>query len=333
MIVNWMRAHRFSAGRGIGIVLLAGLWISAGAAGCASDKSARPVLHFDEREWNYRGFKGTELESIHYVLRTTCGREGFVAFIPVFLEECWSQYSRLLPTDYVLREPSETYLFQRRDEWERFTDHFAPSRAATYKRIRSGGYSERGITVSHYSSQKGTLSVLAHEGLHQYLELTHGKPIPPWLNEGLACYFEGFHVERGRPVFTPEFNTTRSASLRLTLAHGQLIPLREILGTHAGREIHKQSSHVRSYYAQMWALVVYLLQPAYKNPYHDGFQRLLTDLGTETMLRKANAFLAADTDGRITEGEAIFLAYVTEDIDAFEADFEAFVRNMLGMEF
>ena len=27
------------------------------------------------------------------------------------------------------------------------------------------------MTVSHYSSRKGTLSVLAHEGLHQYLKL------------------------------------------------------------------------------------------------------------------------------------------------------------------
>ncbi|MCZ6697449.1 MAG: DUF1570 domain-containing protein [Planctomycetota bacterium] len=333
MIVNRLWAHSIPAGRGFRPVFLAGLWMSAGLVGCTSEKTAVPVFHFDEREWNYRGIKGTELESMHYVLRTTCRDEDFVAYIPMFLEECWGRYSKFLPTDYVLQEPSRTYLFQRRIEWERFTDDFAPSRAAIYKRIKSGGYSERGVTVSQYSNQKSTLSVLAHEGLHQYLELTHGKPIPPWLNEGLACYFEGFHMEKGRPVFTPEFNTTRSSSLRLTLAHGQLIPLRKILGTHAGREIQEHSTHVRTYYAQIWALVVYLLQPAYKNPYHDGFQRLLNELGTETMRRKANAYLAADTEGEISQGEAIFLAYVSEDIDAFEVDFEAFVRNMLGMEF
>src|SRR5439155_6630670 len=124
---------------------------------------------------------------------------------------------------------------QSRWEWERFTDQFAPDRAETYRRIHSGGYSERGVTVSHYSGRGPTLSILAHEGLHQYLENTRGRNIPPWLNEGLACYFESFDLDQNqRPIFTPEQNALRRTHMTDAMLNDSLIPLPEILATHAG---------------------------------------------------------------------------------------------------
>jgi len=320
-------------GHPLGRVLLASLCFAV-VAGCGPKTQPPRVIHYDSRPWDYRGMAGTELRSIHYTLRTTCEDEEFLNLIPVFLEACWQQYEALLPSDYELNEPAVTYLFHQRWEWDRFTEDFAPDRAATYKRIRSGGYSERGVTVSHYSSRRGTLSVLAHEGLHQYLELTRGGQIPPWLNEGLACYFEGFDLDptdRNRPVFTPEYNPLRSSHLRDTLAHKRMIPLSEILATHAGLEVQKRPRHVRSYYAQEWSLVLYLLQPSYRNPYHAGFRALLDEVGTEVMRRKANALMAAVTDETISVGEAVFRAYISDDLEQFETDYEAFMRDLLDM--
>lgn len=315
------------------LVVLLPLW---SAAGCGPAPERPRIVHYDQTPWNYRGIGGTELSSMHYRLRTTLRDEAFVNLLPVFQEACWKRYEALLPSDYTLDEPAVAYLFQQRWEWERFTEDFAPARAATYKRIRSGGYSERGVTVSHYSSRRGTLSVLAHEGLHQYLELTHGKRVPAWLNEGLACYFEGFDLDpsdRNRPVFTPEYNPLRSSHLRETLARKQMIPLADVLSTHAGNVVVQQSRRVRSYYSQWWSLVLYLLQPAYRNPYHDAFERLLTELGTDTMRIKANAYIAAATDETLSEGEAVFRAYITDDLETFEADYESFIRDLLDMGF
>lgn len=303
-------------------------------AGCAEWTEDHSVVPVKRAAWEFDGSPGTEITSAHYDLHTTCRDDRFLEYIPQFLEACWTRYESLLPTDRAPDEPLTTYLFLKRWEWERFTERFSPARAATYKRIRSGGYTERGITVSHYSTRRGALSVLAHEGLHQYLERTRGKPIPAWLNEGLACYFEGFDLDaRDRPVFTPALNPLRSSALRETLARKQMIPLRDILNTHAGREVHKQSRHVRSYYAQEWSLVLYLLEPAWKNPYHDGFRRLLKEVGTESMRRMASAYLAADTDGTMGAGEAIFRAYITDDLETFEEEYERFMRDLLGLSF
>jgi len=284
-------------------------------------------------EWKFHGRPGVELVTPHYLVRTTCKSPTLLAAIPDFLESCWDAYAELLPSQTQPTEPLKTYLFQGRAEWEAFTDDFAPARADVYKKIRSGGYSERGTTVSHYSTISATLSILAHEGFHQYLELTRGRNIPPWLNEGLACNFESFELDAAnRPVFQPEKNALRRGHLAEAISRNRLIPLSEILETHAGEQVLKQSADVRTYYAQEWALVVFLRQPSYKNPYHDGFEELMRDLGTDAMTRRAQAALTPDMLGKANNGEAVFRAYITTDYAKFDRDYQAFVRELLGLK-
>jgi len=300
-------------------------------AGCAAGHASTPV-EFKTEDWTFGNSKGSRLTTEHYILYTTCRSKPLVSTMPVFVESCWTAYSALVPCPSPPEKPLETYLFQSRWEWERFTEQFAPQRAETYKRIRTGGYSERGITVSHYGSRRTSLSTLAHEGLHQYLEATRGERIPAWLNEGLATRFEAFDLDsNGLPIFTPDKNYLRLQYLRSAISSNSLLPLHEILGTHAGIEIQKQSVHVATYYSQVWSLVLYLLQPPRTNPYHDGFRRLLDELGTDTMVRNARAYLATDTEGKMSEGEAVFRSYVTDDLEKFQADYEAFLRTLLRL--
>ena len=153
------------------------------------------------------------------------------------------------------------------------------------------------------------------------------------MNEGLATRFEAFELDEGnRPVFTPEQNYLRRNNLRQALQTDNLAPLRDILATHAGVEVHKQPRHVRSYYAHVWSLVLFLMEPSRVNPYHDGFQQLLAEVGTGDMERKIRAYLAADTDGRMSSGEAVFRAYITEDLETFEEDYRQFLYRLLEME-
>ena len=306
--------------------------IAATTVGCGISESQEPI-RFTTTPWSYKGIEGSKLTSDHYEIYTTCKRKVFVQALPGFLETCYRAYSDLLPTQDPPDRPLVTYLFQRRVEWERFTEEFAPARAETYKRIRGGGYSERGITVSHYGTQRSTLSILAHEGLHQYLEVTGRHRIPAWINEGLACNFESFDLDReNRPVFKPERNTLRSPALRQAVVTSSLIPLREILTTNAGIAIHQKSRHVRNYYSQEWSLVLFLLQSSSNKPYSAGFRRLLDELGADAMKRKTDAYLAADTDDSISLGEAVFRAYVAEDIDAFEADYRDYIQQLLTLQ-
>jgi hypothetical protein len=308
----------------------------AGAAllgtACSELSPPEPVV-FKTEDWTYLGTPGKQLTSSHYVIYTTCKNERFVNALPTFLESCWDAYEKVIPTQHSLEKPLPTYFFGTRWHWERFTEEFTGPRAPTYKKIRSGGFSERGVTISHYSSQRASLSILAHEGLHQYLEVTRGINIPAWLNEGLACYFESFDVDTANhALFKPEKNTLRIPALREALAAQTLIPLREILSTNAGIAVQQNSTHVQNYYAQEWSLVLFLMDDSQSNLYRDAFRQLLNELGTEDMDRKARAYLAADTDARMSTGEAIFRAYLTEDIDGFEKQYHAYLHKLLDLK-
>jgi len=322
---------RRPAVRHVGPTLVALLF--ATLTGCSALPQAVTPIPVTKANWAFHSVPGVELKTPHYLVRTTCKMPSLLEAIPGFLETCWANYAKLLPTDQPPTEPMLTYLFAARHDWERFTEEFAPPRADVYKKIRSGGYSERGVTVSHYASMSATLSILAHEGFHQYLELTRGKNIPAWLNEGLACYFESFDLDaNNRPVFSPERNALRRGHLAEALATKRMIPLSEILGTHAGEQVQKASADVRTYYAQEWSLVLFLLQPTPANPYYEGFKQLLADLGTERMTRRAQAALRPGDLGRPNNGEAVFRAYITSDLAKFQSDYEKFVRQLLDVK-
>ena len=323
--MTWASLRRIA--RGTAFCLL-----SIQTAGGCKTGHVNPPVQFTSEDWSFHGAPGRKLSSDHYVLYTTHKAKPFVDSLPGFMESSWAAYEKVIPSQGG-EHKCDSYLFGTRAQWERFSEEFSPARAETYKKIRSGGYSERGITASHYDSQRSTLSVLAHEGLHQYLEVTRGKEIPAWLNEGLACYFEMFDLDYdNRPIFRPEANTLRLPGLREAVLSKGLIPLKDILNTNAGLEVQKKSTHVRNYYSQEWALVLFLMRPAKHNPYSAGFHQLLAEVGTENMTRRARAIMAADTEGNMGFGEAVFRAYITDDLEGFQGAYESYIQDLVGMK-
>jgi len=298
--------------------------------GCAWVHEPDPI-YFSTKDWHYRGVRGYTLSSEHYLIHSTYTRAPFIFALPGFLETCYGAYSRLLPGEPKSDALMKTYLFKNRREWVRFTEAFAPVRAATYKHIRRGGYSTRGVTVSQYSRRASTLSTLAHEGLHQYLEVTGRHRIPAWINEGLACYFEAFDLVDERPVFNHAQNALRRPALRELIATDALFPLSDILSTNAGVVIHLQSRQVQYTYAQWWSLVLYLLDDSEGEPYHAGFRKLLSELGSDVMRRKINAYISAYTEGQLSRGIAIFRVYITEDLHTFESKYADYLQRLLKL--
>lgn len=295
-------------------------------------ESGRPV-RFVREEWIFGPAKGAKLTSDHYVLYTTCTSKPLVDAMPGFLESCFLAYREVLPGEIPPDRKLDTYLFQSRWHWEKFTEQFSPQRAETYKKIRAGGYSERGVTISHYTGHRTSLSILAHEGFHQFAEATRGSNIPAWLNEGLACYFEAFDLDprANRPLFRPETNHLRMRSLRNACTAKELIPLERILGTHAGIEVQERSAHVRSYYAQVWSLVLFLNRSDYSNAYRERFQALLREVGTEAMDCRTRAYLAENPDGNLSYGEAVFRAYIEDDLAKFQQAYDKYLQELLGL--
>ena len=91
-------------------------------------------------------------------------------------------------------------------------------------------------------------------------------------------------------------------------------------------------NHVQNYYAQEWSIIVYMMQDTMANPYHAGFVLLLQDLGTPEMDRRAKAFMATDSSGDMSYSEAVFRAYITEDLDTFQKDYEKFLNQFLNLK-
>jgi hypothetical protein len=199
-----------------------------------------------------------------------------------------------------------------------------------YGRIGVGGFAEHGSCVTYYTKPRGrTLTTIAHEGLHQYFGSHFEQRIPAWLNEGLATYCEGFELRRRQPIFTPRRNLTRLNSLREALAAETLMPLTELLDTNAGKVIVQAQSRVtRTYYAQVWALVVFLRHGA-GGGHAAGFREMLDDVAAGRFATRVRAAgITAEKPSAALTGEGAFRAYITEDLAGFEKHYREFMAEL-----
>jgi hypothetical protein len=232
-----------------------------------------------------------------------------------------------VPVDHPSNELAITYLFQTRNQWERFTRQFAGPLAVNYLRIQHGGFTQGNIAVVHCianSDRFATLAVMAHEGMHQYLQMNVPAPVPPWLNEGLACYCEGHDWRGEHPIFTPKWNVLRLEHLREAIGSDSFIPLPVILDSQAGSMIQLASRQVRTYYAEVWSMIVFLRHGG--GPYQHGFEVLLSQLGSEPYRRRADAQMTSRPG--MSFGEAIFRSYITEDFEGFMLAYKKYARQL-----
>lgn len=318
--------------RFIAMIVVGGL-ICLGSAACRSSGSP---LHFTvtEEAWSFAGVDGTRLLTDHFDIHTTVRDEELRSALPAFVEACYREYSSLVPVaDSKTAQPLEIFLFESRSQWERFTQARFPDRYAVLRRIRAGGYTRGDLCVCYELRDRGqTLSVLAHEGMHQFLSRYVGSPIPAWLHEGLATYVEAVDLAGETPKFTPQRNLYRMNSLRRALAGGELVPLRELLDTGAGTILLQgQSNRTLTYYAQSWALIAYLRHGA-DGIYAEGVDRLLADLADGSFRINAQAArLAAESPSTTTFGEALFRFYFTDSLSMFEDGYIAYLHDVTSM--
>jgi hypothetical protein len=309
------------------------MWVGFGLViGCA--RPERPNARVEEKTWTSQGGDtGVQLLTEHFDLRMTAQDAALREYLPTFLEDAHTGYEAMVPPAKDSSERLVVYLFDTRDQWARFTREFSPANAQTYLHILSGGYTDypTATAVAFDVHRDRTLALLGHEGMHQYLARHLPEPIPAWVNEGLATQWEAFDLNGQHPNFTPRRNYARRNDLRELIGEeGKLIPLADLLRMDAGAAVRGVQHGSRAYYAQIWSLVLFLMQGPCPVEYHQGFAHLLEELGTERMRVAIQGQRAATPDGdKISDGEMLFRHYITEDLAGAEGEYREFARALL----
>lgn len=306
-----------------GLIVVGIAVLLSGLVGCQ-----REAIRYEVDDWPLKHTKGHVVETDHYRIFTTVADP---VMHQASAEIAEYQFRRLSHTLSVTpKAKMNVYVFQTRRQWEAFTRAQLGHKAHRYLQIRDGGYAVDDICVLHYLGRYATLTVLAHELVHQYLDCATSDVPPAWLNEGLACLLESHEWDGETPVFTTDKNHFRRQTLSDALLGKQTFEIEQLLATHAGEVAKLSSAKVSAYYSQLWALMQFLEDGA-KGEYRGAYHALLGELGTDQLRTRGNAYLAASSsDRQMSFGEAVFRQYITDDVDEFERKFNEFMVTLVG---
>lgn len=282
--------------------------------------------------WSFEGVPGFVIRTRHYRIFTTepdaMMRHRITLLVEIALAEYVSAFGELPYPDSRL----DTFLMGRRWEWDRLTQRLMGVDAPQYLRIQRGGYAAGGRGVFYNIGLRDTLAIAAHEGWHQYTQRTFHEPLPVWLEEGIACYMEGFRSDGGgRPAMRPWANVERFDELRDAWSRGALMDLQELLNATPQSLLDESASRTLTYYAQVWALVHFLRE-------HDGgkyrprLEQLLAD-AARGRLRATVATTQGATAARTAVlrriGPSVFLAYLNHDLSIANTEYAAFIEAIV----
>lgn len=195
------------------------------------------------------------------------------------MEGAFGQYRQLAPEVPVTDRPMECFLFANRQQWAQFTRQRTGNDAAVYLQINRGGYTVRDWYVAYFLGDIGTYSVAAHEGFHQYLGRHLKQRIPPFLEEGLACTFEDVTWDGKLPRWDLTVNYGRQSALHQAVSEDRLLPLDDLIGTHAGQVVNQSHEQIALFYSQSWAFARFMRE-AEGGKYRPALAQMLTDAAT-----------------------------------------------------
>lgn len=161
-------------------------------------------------------------------------------------------------------------------------------------------------------SERAMISVLQHEGFHQFSYLHISRRLPAWVDEGLAEYFGAGHLVNGS-LITGIVPPWRLRSLQDAIDRDEYLPFRELLAMPTsiwGSRVVRGDPKSQHMYAQAWSLVHFLIHA------EDGRYRPMLD-----------EYLTLISRGR-TARRAYAEAFGTRDITSLEEPWKAYVRSL-----
>ena len=160
--------------------------------------------------------------------------------------------------------------------------------------------------------RRETLSVLQHEGFHQFAHARLGPDLPTWANEGVAQYFEdGLMV--GSDLETGHRSPYRLETIQDALERGREFPIKRILSIANAdwrRRMGREGGRSAVLYAQAWSMAYFLIHGR-DGRYRDAFLR----------------FLRLSGSGR-PQIAAFEEAFETRSTRGFARQWRAFVRGL-----
>ena len=288
-------------------------------------------------QWHNKYGPGLRLTTAHYQMFTTLREPMMLRSSLEFMESAYGAYNSQLPEQIETPTRLTIYLFADRRQWGDFTKDFTGDQAETFLKIKAGAYYHNGACVAYDIGPARTLSILAHEGWHQFSD-RHFKFRPPsWLDEGVAMLFETNGAESGMLEVAPESNAYRLSALSRTLENGEMIPLRALIASNPGDVLATdQTEAVMAFYSQSYALVRFLRE-ADSGRRLAAYHRLLADgLRGDWPLDSVSRKIAQDrniqrnTLWNHVVGLVLFEDYVGNNYDKIEKEYLAFCRQIVA---
>jgi hypothetical protein len=292
--------------------------------------------------WRSTTREGERIITPRFRIHTTMRSEEFKRLMAIFSERAMAHWTTSLAQLPAPERQLDTYVFGSRDEWAAHTRMKLGTEAGAYLALGRGGYTSNSEAILYDIGPGDTLTILAHEGWHQFTQSLFKQELPPWLEEGIAAYMEGHRIapESGEPVFTPWRNFERFGELRDAVRRGRTVPIDQILDSTAQEYLADGRDRLLTYYAQVWALVHYLREGE-DGAYASGLSRMLADCvagrvsdtlrGTPMPQDEARALDRALRRGtRLVPGRYWIRAYFTPDLERFASGYRSFVDDIVA---
>lgn len=219
------------------------------------------------------------------------------------LDAMYDEYSRRL-ADFTTPSGQKfnVYLFQKRNDYIRFTGNRVPNSAGIFipaQRALAGFEEGQGRT--------GLRQTLQHEAFHQFAWEVISPNLPIWLDEGLAQIFEE-GVWTGNQFILGQVPPRRITDLQDDIRQGRLVPFRKFMSmTREDFQSRMKDPRIgRAQYNQAWAMTHFLIFAA----------------GNDGAPRYRSRLLACLRD--IHNGQSpdqAFVANFSDNIEGFEARF------------
>jgi len=285
--------------------------------------------------WENKYGPGLKLTTAHYEIFTTFLDPVTLRYCPGFMESVYRAYNSQLPEFIETQTKLTIYLFGERGQWEDFTRDFAGQQARMYCRIKAGAYYHNGACVAYDIGPRRTLSVLGHEGWHQFNDRHFEFRLPSWLDEGVAMLFESNRSQQGTFHLEPAKNAYRLNALKRTLANSKTVPLRDLIASNPGQVLATDDTEaVMAFYSQSYALVRFLRE-ADSGRGLGAYYRLLADglrgdwpLDTESRKIAADRNIPRNILWNHIVSLVLFEDYVGDDYEQIEKEYLAFCRQI-----
>ncbi|MEP6925834.1 MAG: tetratricopeptide repeat protein [Pyrinomonadaceae bacterium] len=174
------------------------------------------------------------------------------------LEQFRETFQQLFPNRKFNTAPTTVILFKNEQDLKLFQPIQFDGKAAN----SATGYFQAGDDVNYVvfapvGESKAGLQAIFHDYAHFIINKNFGRAVvPPWLNEGLAEYYQTFELENDENL---RLGKAAEENLRL-LKEQNLIPLERLFALDY-YTLRNQRNHGKSiFYAESWALIHYLLE-------------------------------------------------------------------------